>query len=526
MIETLKLTLEKIPFSKIPHFSSTFLDYVNQDPKLETFIGTFPSVKGFERLIQDRNFPLENRGVLVKALKQQYTDLSPSEQILQNINRLNNENCFTITTGHQLNIFTGPLFFIYKIVSTINACKALKKHYPQYDFVPVYWMASEDHDFAEINHFQLFGRQYQWEREVQGAVGRMNLDGMAGLLDQLNECPDFFRQAYLESKDLAEATLKIVTHLFGDSGLVTIDADIPELKKLFIPVVKDELLNQTAYRCVSDASRQLEEIGYKTLVTPRKINLFYLDHNSRDRIVKKKDQYEVLDKSLSFTKDEILDHLEQHPEAFSPNVVMRTLYQETILPNLAYIGGPGEISYWLQFKSTFDHYEIPFPILIPRNNALVINRSIAGKIKKLDIKIEDLFMDPDQLKAAFVKQNATTTLDLGVQRAQIKNAFQEIGEKIKEVDGSLTGYIRAEENTVLKQMAQIEKRLKKAEEDNQEIAVSQLLGVKDKLFPDGSLQERHQNFLNFYINNTRFIEELLEYLNPFDFNFHVLLDEG
>ena len=526
MIETLKFRLKKIPLSQVPYFSSTFLDYIDQDSQLESFISAFPSVGGFKNIIQNRNFPKENRQLLVEVLHQQYQTVSASENILSNVNKLGNDNCFTITTGHQLNIFTGPLFFIYKIVSTINACKILKKHYPQHDFVPVYWMASEDHDFAEINHFELFGKTYQWERQIEGPVGRMSLDGMTELVDQVKECPDFFKEAYLESDNLSQATLKIVNHLFGEYGLVTIDADNKDLKGLFAPVMEDDLLNQNAFNLVTEASEELVKKGYKTLVTPRKINLFYLEDHFRNRIVKKKERYEVLEKDLSFSQDEILSQLEQHPEVFSPNVIMRTLYQETILPNLAYIGGPGELSYWLQFKSTFDHYQIPFPILIPRNNVLVINKSIAGKIAKLEVDIEDLFTDPDQLRATFVQQNAQITLDLKSQKRQTANTFKEIIGKIKEIDGSLTGYIKAEETKALKQLEQIEKRLKKAEENNQELSVSQLLGIKEKLFPEGNLQERHQNFLNFYINNQHFIQELIEYLDPFDFHFHVLLDEG
>ncbi len=526
MIETLKLRLEKLPLSQIPYFSSTLLDYLSEDPKLKEFSRTFPTPAHFADVIKQRDFPSSSRGVLANVLEQQYSQLSVSEKVSKNIKQLRNHNCFTITTGHQLNIFTGPLFFVYKIVSTINACKMLKDRYPQYDFVPVYWMASEDHDFAEINHIELFGKQYQWNREWQGAVGRMSLEGMPELLDQISECPDLFKKAYQESEDLAEATLRIVNNLFGDHGLVALDADHADLKRLFSPVMKDDLLHQTAYRCVLKTSEALDQKGYKTLVTPREINLFYLEDQYRNRIVEKNQHYEVLNRDTIFDQKEILEKLERHPEMFSPNVIMRTLYQETALPNLAYVGGPGEISYWLQFKSTFDHYHIPFPVLIPRNNVLMVNRSIAGKIEKLGVSMADLFKHPDQLKATFLEENAKTSLNLESQKEQIISTFQEISDKIKAIDGSLTGFVKAEESKTLKQLSHIEKRLKKAEERNQELAVKQLLGVKEKLFPDGNLQERQLNMLNFYINNTGLIEDLMVYLNPFDFNFHVLLDDG
>jgi len=526
MIETHKLRLEKIPPAETSCFSSTFLDYLNQNPKLMRFTGAFPTIEAFGDIIETRDFPDRNRQVLVKVLGQQYANLVLSGKLTENINSLKNGNCYTVTTGHQLNIFTGPLFFIYKIISSVNACKALKEHYPQYDFVPVYWMASEDHDFAEINHFNLFGMQYQWDCHSRGAVGKLSLEGISEIVDQIKECPEFLREAYANSRNLAEATRKIVNHLFGDQGLVVIDADHHDLKELFIPVMKDDLLNQTAFRKINETIEALEQHGYRALVTPREINLFYLDENLRERIISNGEQYQVLGTDISFSQQEILQHLQQHPEHFSPNVVTRTLYQETILPNLAYVGGPGELSYWMQFKSTFEHYHIQFPVLLPRNNALVVNRALSRKMDKLELSPRDLFLEPDELRSTFVQRNSDTALNLEAQKKQVSHTFHEIIEKIKKIDGSLTGYIRAEENKALKNLEQIEKRLKKAEENNQEIAVHQLLGIKEKLFPEGALQERHQNFLNFYINNPRFIHELIDHLDPFDFNFHLLQEDG
>lgn len=526
MLDTLNLRLEKIPLSETPYFSSAFLDYLDENPKLNDFVGAFPDPESFGDLIENRNFPTENRTELVRVLNEQYSGLVLSGKLIQNITALKQPSCFTVTTGHQLNIFTGPVYFIYKIVSTVRISKILKEHYPQHEFVPVYWMASEDHDFAEINHFNLFGKEYTWETHQKGAVGRFDPNGISEILDQLKDCPDCFRDAYTNCNTLADATRSIVNHLFGDHGLVVVDSDHPELKKMFAPVLRDELLHQSTYQNVLESTERLKANGYKTLVKPREINLFYLKNGLRERIVKKGERYEVLGTDLTFTEQEILKQVEEHPEFFSPNVVMRTLYQETILPNLAYIGGPGELTYWMQFKSSFDQYDIPFPILFPRNNVLVVNKAQTKKFNKLELSPSDLFLSSNELKSTFVARNAKSSLDLESEKGRIGKIFEEIIEKIKMIDGSLTGYIKAEESKVLKNFDQIEKRLKKAEERNQEMAINQLMGLKEKLFPNGSLQERHQNFLNFYINNPQFIEELLEHLDPFDFKFHVLFEEG
>ena len=526
MLDTLNLRLEKIPLSETPYFSSAFLDYLDEDPKIKDFVGTFPNPESFGNLIENRNFSAENRPALVRVLNEQYSELVLSGKLIKNLSSLKQPNCFTITTGHQLNIFTGPLYFIYKIVSAINICKVLKEHYPQYEFVPVYWMASEDHDFAEINHFNLFGKEYSWNTPQKGAVGRFDPNGISEILDQLKDCPDFFRDAYTNCNTLADATRSMVNHLFGDHGLVVVDSDHADLKRMFAPVIKDELTNQSTFQNVLESTEKLKKNGYKTLVTPREINLFYLKNGLRERIVKKSEGYEILGTDLTFNEQEILTQVEEHPEFFSPNVVMRTLYQETILPNLAYIGGPGELAYWMQFKSSFDHHGIPFPVLFPRNNVLIVNKAHSKKFRKLELSPSDLFLGPNELKSTFVTRNAKSSLDLESEKGRIGKIFEEIIEKIKMIDGSLTGYIKSEESKALKNLDQIEKRLKKAEEQNQEMAVNQLMGLKEKLFPNGSLQERHQNFLNFYLNNPQFIDELLEYLDPFDFNFHVLFEDG
>jgi bacillithiol biosynthesis cysteine-adding enzyme BshC len=524
MIDTLKFSLEKLPLPDTSYFSPVFLDYLDQNPKLNEFAGVYPAPEAFKELIENRNFPIENRDTLVQVLNEQYAGLELSEKLIQNFSALKSPNSFTVTTGHQLNIFTGPLYFIYKIISAINACKILAEEYPEYQFIPVYWMASEDHDFAEINHFNLFGKQYRWHSDQKGAVGRFNPQGISEILDDLRECPEIFEDAYRNSETLAAATTKIVNHLFGDQGLVVIDPDHTELKRLFAPILKDELVNQNTFQQVKHSSEALQAHGYKTLVTPREINLFYLQDGLRERIVEHGDRYEVLETEKSFSESEMLKEVDEFPERFSPNVVLRTLYQETILPNLAYIGGPGELSYWLQFKSSFDHFNLPFPALMPRNNVLVVNRVNTKKKEKLGLSIEDLFLDPQDLKSLFVERNATAAIDLASEKQAISTTFDKILKKIKAIDGSLAGYIKAEENKALKNLDQIEKRLIKAEERNQETTLNQVLGLKEKLFPEGNLQEREQNFLNFYINNQAFLDELRSLLDPFDFNFQVILE--
>ncbi len=519
------MRIEKSKLKDANSFSAIFLDYINQKESLREFYEQFPLVENFENQIKTRNFPAANRIVLAEVLEKQYADVEKSDAVIKNISSLKEEKTFTITTGHQLNIFSGPLYFIYKIVTVINTCKELKKAYPNYNFVPVYWMASEDHDFEEINHFYLFSKKYTWETEQRGAVGRFSPAAIKETMEVLPEKIALFEKAYSAHESLADATRYFVNELFGAEGLVTVEADDAKLKSLFREVVKDDLLKNTAKKLVEESSKELVNQGYKAQVNPREINFFYLDNQLRERIVLEGNSYHVNNTALKFSEAALLELLEKSPEKFSPNVIMRPLYQEVILPNLAYVGGPGEIAYWLQLKDMFVHYAIPFPILMPRNFAMVINKATAKKINKLNINTYDLFSPFLDMKTKFLHDNADSELNLSDELKEIAQVFEAIKSKAGAVDKGMEGFVGAESSKVFKSIKNIEKRLKKSEESKQEVAIKSLEGIKDKLFPGGSPQERHDNFMNFYLNNPDFINELLEKFEPFDFNYNILIDE-
>ncbi len=519
------MKLEKLSFEETACFSPLFIDYINKKDALKPFYGHFPAPENFEKVIKDRNFPNENRAVLSKVLKEQYGGIAHSEAVDFNIHSLNHEKTFTITTGHQLNIFSGPLYFIYKLVSVIKACQFLKKRYPDYHFVPVYWMASEDHDFEEINHFHLFGKTYQWETDQKGPVGRFKPHSINSVLHQLPETVDLFEKAYLDFSTLAEATRFFVNDLFGDQGLIVLDADHHELKKVFTPVLEKELFENTASSLVEASSQKLNELGYKSQAYVREINLFYIENELRERIIFKDGQYQVLNTDKTFSKESLHQMLLEHPENFSPNVITRPLYQESILPNLAYFGGPAEISYWLQLKSTFDHYNVPFPVLIPRNFSLIINKANVKKLRKLNLNTAQLFKEAQALKTEFLSQVGSNDFNLSNEKKDLAQVFENIKAKAIEVDPSLSGFIGAESAKTFKILDEISKKIKKSEESKNEISLNQIDTLKEKLFPEGGLQERHDNFLNFYLNHPDFIPLLLDKFDPFDFSFNILLDE-
>ena len=512
-----------IPFVKTQKFNPTFIDYLNEKSEFQSFISQFPNPKNFAQAIKNRSFSLERRKILVETLEQQYQEaqLTPPNTL----QLLSQESTFTVCTGHQLNIFTGPLYFTYKIITTINLAETLQKLYPENRFVPVYYMATEDHDFAEIAHFNLFNKQYKFETEEKGAVGKMSTDGIGSLIEQISDMPDVFKNAYNQST-LAEATFQLVHNLFSEYGLLVLEPDKPALKNLFKSVIKADVFENAFLPKVEAQSAALESLGYPSQIYPRPINFFYLEKNLRARIEKvNENQYKVVDTDLVFSENQLQDCIEQTPEKFSPNVVLRPLYQEYILPNLSYIGGPAELAYWLQLKPTFDVTNTPFPILMPRHCAMVIPSKIQTLLSEWNIKIEDLFLDKHLLKKEVLKNNLPQVFSMQEEKDMLEQLMNNTLEKTKKVTKGMERFISAEFHKVQKNLEKIEKKVQKQQEHENAQLVNKFNGAYEKLFPNGSLQERVSNVMNFYINDPDFIAKVKDAVDPFAFEFAIHLQD-
>ncbi len=521
------MRIQKLPFAETNSFSSFFLDYIQQKETLKKFYSLFPEKKNFESQIQTKkqSFPSAHRSILVGTLQSQYKDRPQKDAVKNNIELLAKSNTFTITTGHQLNIFTGPLYFIYKIVTVINACKELKKQFPDSNFVPVYWMASEDHDYDEIKYFKLYGKKYTWETDQQGAVGRFNPKSIEKLFSDIPGEIGLFKNAYLKHNTLSEAVRYYVNELFGEEGLIVVDADDHNLKKLFQHVITQDVFNHTPKKLVEEQNQQLEALGYHPQVFARDINFFFVDKNLRSRIEEKDGRFHVLDTPIQFSKEAIARLIESEPEKFSPNVILRPLYQEVILPNLAYAGGPAEVVYWLQLKGVFDHFNVPFPMLMPRNFAMVVEKNIAHKFEKTGLDYKQLFNEKNYLFNQWILKNTTHDLSLGKELTLFSEQFAAIRDRAGRIDSTLIKFVEAQATRAASSLEKIEQKILRAEKQVHREKLGQLESVKDILFPNGSPQERVDNFLNFYQKDPQFIKKLLEVFDPFDFKFNLLFYE-
>lgn len=515
-------------------FSQTLLAYIDRDPAFEPFITGWPDLESFGKQIELKaNHPV-NRKPLVDLLEKQYGGLLESSPLVsQHIKSLGDDRTFTVTTGHQLNIFTGPLYFIFKIISAIRLAEDLKKTYSEYNFVPVYWMASEDHDLAEINHTYLLSQKLAWDTPAVSATGRMatasmkdvvrTYQGYLGLSGHAVELSALVQEAYLENDNLAAATRTLAHGLFKKYGLVILDADDPALKQEFAPIIAEDIFNEYSHKLVGERSQELVEAGFSTQISGRPINFFYLTDTYRERLVYENGYYQVLDQDIGFSREELAAEIRNHPERFSPNVVMRPLYQELVLPNLAYIGGGAEIVYWLQLKSVFDHYHIPFPLLVPRNSALVTEETLIDKVFRLDWEINDVFRPVMDLKREYIHKRSQHTLDLQDEWKELSAIFSKIKLRAHKIDATLGPSTEAVQARLKRAMHSLEKKLLKAEMRNHADAVVQIERIKEKLFPNGGLQERSENFGLLYVKyGEQLLDELHQHFRPLDFKFTVL----
>jgi len=528
------LTKDRIPYKETGYFSKTACDYLSQAEEISSFYGNFPDIKGFENQIKlkQSSFGSQSRNLLVEVLETQYQNTKISKSTGQNIQSLLEENTFTITTGHQLNLFTGPLYFLYKIFSAINLCEKLNKELPKFNFVPVYWMATEDHDFEEINFFNFNQKKMTWKRSSKGAVGRLSTKGLSQIHDMFAQelgksknavyLANLFNKSYLQHDNLTDATRYLANELFNEYGLVIIDGDDKRLKKQFIPYIENELIAQTCFNNVSSTINELSK-NYKIQVNPREINLFYLTDQIRDRIILKNGVYSTIDRQFSWTKEEMLQHLREKPERFSPNVMMRPLYEEVVLPNLCYIGGGGELAYWFELKSYFDTEKIPFPILLLRNSALIISKTQTQKLRKLNISLAEIFLKQQDLINKKIKEVSDIKIDFSEQRQFLEKQFIELEELAKLTDKSFIGAVKAQQAKQLKGLEKLEKRLLKAQKRKLISLVDRITDIQNELFPNQSLEERFRNFSEAYVKHGKvFIEKLKSNLDPLDGEFQII----
>jgi len=512
----------RIPYRQTGCFSKTIVDYIDQVSSLKEFFNYPTTLQGIKKAIEERKQFSYNREVLVNELKKQYSSVAISDKAKTNIELLGADNTFTFTTAHQNNIFTGPLYFIYKILHVIKLAEYSKANLPEYNFVPVFYIGSEDADLEELNHIHTEGQKIVWNTKQTGAVGRMKVDKelvkLISLLEgQLSVLPfgkdvlDLLKECYKEGDTLQQATFKIVNALFSEYGLVVLLPDNPELKRQMIPIFKDDLLHQTASSIVEKTAERMDKAGYKVQANPREINLFYLKDNIRERIEKVSGEWRVVSEKIKYNESDLIKELNEHPDRFSPNVILRGLYQETILPNLAFIGGGGETAYWLQLKDLFNHYKVPFPMLVLRNSFMVVEKKWQERIAKLGFTIEDFFASEQELMNKIVENESKNEVKLNGSLTELEKMYESFKKQAAAVDSTLGKHVDALKSRTVQRLQELEKKMMRAEKRKFTDHQRQINTIKEHLFPGNGLQERYDNFSYYYAKWGReFIHKLYE----------------
>lgn len=510
----------RLPYRQTNAFTRITLDYIDQAEALKSFYLHASSPQGMQKAINERKNSNTDRQTLVQQLKQQYQEISTSEKVKQNIESLLSTDTFTITTAHQNNIFTGPLYFIYKILHAIKLADQLNESWPGQHFVPVYYIGSEDADLEELNHTWLNGEKLVWNCNQTGAVGRMLVDQqLISLIDRMEgellvhpygeSIISALRTSYQKGMTVATATFHFVNFLFSEYGLVVLQPDNAALKRQMAAVFEDDLLHQTASGIVENSATALEKAGYKVQANPREINLFYLDGNQRERIERKGENWVLVNSRKIFSISEIVAELKEHPERFSPNVILRGLYQEKILPNIAFIGGGGETAYWLQLKNLFAHYQIPFPVLVLRNSFLLVEKKWKEKINRLGFTTDELFLTEQELLNKLVLRDSSNPTRLNGALEALDKMYTGFSKQAANIDSTLAPHVEALKKNALYRLQELEKKMLRAEKRKFTDQQRQIRQLKEKLFPGNGLQERKENMSYFYaLWGKAFINEL------------------
>ena len=497
-------------------------DLLNQNDSLLPMVENFFTKENCIQAAKARTFNLANREVLSSTLKKQYNRLEVPQKVQDNIGKLLLENAFTVVTGHQICAAGGPLYLIYKLFSAIRITQELNASQTEFHFVPVYWMATEDHDIEEIRHFHWGQEKIELASEFEGIAGELPTEEFLLWMNEKKEegkfneigLSELFLRAY-EQKNFADATRYWVNELLGEFGLVCIDGNDNDLKKLASQLFEKEIQEQFVYSEVTKTNSLLENLGYNPNIQPREFNLFWLMENGskkiRRRIDKNGSQFQTHGHDRNFTKEE-LSHLTTE---LSPNVLLRPLYQETILPNIVYIGGPSELGYWMQLKQAFQSANLQMPLLAHRLSVTLVRKRDLDFVSKNELDIAELVQEKlhEAQKKMLGRMNGKSFEKESISTQEL---FAQLKEYVGGIDASLIGWVSAEEKRQLDQWNSIEQKIKKALKSKEEVKFNQLEKFFAFVHPNHIQQERVFSLLYAAeIVGWKELKEMLEGLDPF-----------
>lgn len=495
-------------------------DYLNHQFYIQP-----PTIANYGKQIRDKqaSFTSTQRQLLTKSLRSQYNAICCTPQEQSNIQAIGKAKTFTVTTGHQLCLATGPAYFIYKILNTIKLAQQLAEQYPEYNFVPIYWAATEDHDFKEIQHCTFGDKTYRWSPNISEdiPVGRIKVDkDLQDLILELDSNPfkkglahfiQTLQNAYKAGHTLSHAMRILIHELFGKYGVLMIDGDEKLLKNSFKSVIEQDVLEQKTYTRLTETQDTWQADGYRFQIPPREVNFFLMQDGQRQRVDRLGDnQYEI--NSTIKTKAEIATVIEEHPELFSPNVALRPVCQEWILPNLAYIGGAAEIGYWLPLVKVFEAYNVPFPQLHLRSSLLKLDAAAIKLLDQFDL-LDLVHQDVPNLCKQWTTQHENIS-----EVEELHHTFSQFHSELEQIfassDSQLIGSVKGHAQRISNQISALEKKVVKHYALKNKVKLDQLHHFKSEAYTQSVFQERKANYFSLY--STADFDNIIQSIDAFD----------
>ena len=507
---------ERISVADLPSLSPLVRDfYFAFDEVSEFFNGDFRDFSAFERQIERLDNREYARGRLTEILKEQNQSCGCGPRTLQNIEALEKDNACAVVTGQQVGLFSGALYTIYKALTAIKLAESLSQRV-SVPVVPIFWLATDDHDFAEINHIDLLDQAGQLRRisyddhpsEARVPVGGLKysteIEACVDGLDEMTPSSEFkpeilsmLKEAYQPGRTFAEAFSIWVTHLFRAHGLVLIDPSHPDLIAMAQQPLEREISGGSPLsRCAMQSSERLIEKNYTPQVQQQegKLNLFLAEHE-RQPIHIAGDGFVVKDPERRFTRNELVEMARDTPHALSPNVLMRPLVQDTILPTLAYVGGPGEIAYLAQLRGAYEEFEIPMPVVYPRKGFTLVERHIGSSLEALSLSIQDVWGGLTAKRNTLAAEEVPESLERALARAveSLDRDLEAVCREATAMDGSLGQTADGVHRKIRHQLNLLDGKIIQAAKRNQKTVGQKLTKVENTLYPNRHLQERVLN---------------------------------
>lgn len=519
--------IDFLDFGQIPGISELVVHLSSGKPIVKGVQAIPKHLADFEPVIKQKlqNYSPENRQKLVEAFSKQYAGIGNCNMVDVQLKKLANPNCLTVSCGHQLVIFGGPMYVAFKILSVIKLAAELEVTFPQYQFVPVHWMHGEDHDVEEIKRVSLFGKPLVWDTDQTGTAGHLQTETLSALVDEVcAKGEDQSAQFFSSEKTLLEATFRFLHHWYGPMGLLLLNASEKGLKEVFLPVAERELKDRLAQKAIDQTSKQLESLGYKPQIQPREINLFWIDKGQRYRMAPHADGVTWVGTEKVLSKAEMLELMASHCENVSPNVALRPLYSQIILPDVAFAGGPAEIAYWVQFADLFQQVGVHMPVLLPRFSAMVLKKAHQRKLEKWEMSASAFFENEHNLKREWLAKTSDLPLNIKTMEQELENWWGQLAILAAKTDPSLEPWVLAEQARITKQAEHVFKRILKAGETGFEADWLQFQNLKNRLLPGGHLQERDEAWLGFCLNNPNWLQQIYQQIEVLKPGVKVLLD--